>query len=330
MRSATNATNGTSPMATTERTIWDGFEVLLLRSSGLEVAVVPELGAKVVSLKNLKTGREWMYRATNPAKLFRNKPGDDFALSPLVGWDECLPTISPCHWRGRALPDHGEVWSASWEIDENAWEQGAIKTSVRLPRSPFKFTRTILAQGDTLSAEYEVVNLSGEPQEFLWAMHPLLALEKGDQLLLPPEIHGHLNHPWIHSLDFSCRTKTCDKAYAGPLRQGLAEILNSVSGDCLSFIWDTMDCDTLGIWLTRGGWNGHHHVALEPANGAPDSLAVAASEWKRCGLLPPFGKKNWSVQIRLSPSTTQESANVSARNDAALPGESSRRSLGTA
>src|ERR1700760_3089700 len=94
------------------RTVWNGFDVCRLCNSAVEVVVVPELGAKVVSLKNLSTGREWMYHSPGgQAKLFRNQLGDDFARSPLIGWDECLPTISPCTWRGRSLPDHGEAWS---------------------------------------------------------------------------------------------------------------------------------------------------------------------------------------------------------------------------
>ena len=75
--------------------------------------------------------------------LFHNGPGDDFSRSPLVGMDECLPTIEPCVWRGRKLPDHGEVWSSAWDVDEEAWQNGALKTSVRLEISPFDFERTI-------------------------------------------------------------------------------------------------------------------------------------------------------------------------------------------
>ena len=93
-----------------ERVIWKGFGARILRSAVLEVVVVPDLGAKVVSLKNLCTGREWMYHPNNIHNLFQNKPNDDFAKSPLVGWDECLPTIAPCTWRGRSLPDHGEKY----------------------------------------------------------------------------------------------------------------------------------------------------------------------------------------------------------------------------
>ena len=133
-------------------------------------------------------------------------------------------------------------------------------------------------------------------------MHPLLALHDGDRLLLSPEIRNHLSeHPWIDTLDFSGNGLSCAKVFAGPLKHGNAAVFNPNTGDKLTFDWETMDCDTLGLWLTRGGWNGHHHLALEPSNGAPDSLAVAASEWKRCCYLEPLGQKRWSVRITIEP-----------------------------
>ena len=87
------------------------FEVYVLQNESLEISLVPDLGAKVISLVNRWTGREWMSCPTGGPKLFRNERADDFAASTLVGWDECLPTIAPCVFKGRSLPDHGEVWN---------------------------------------------------------------------------------------------------------------------------------------------------------------------------------------------------------------------------
>ena len=282
-----------------EQVIWKGFRTCILRSTALEIAVIPDLGAKVVSLKNLHTGREWMYHPNGSPHLFQNKPDDDFSLSPIVGWDECLPTISPCTWRGRALPDHGEVWNTAWNLDEAAWANGIIRTSVQLPISPFKFTRTIEVHNDALSVNYHLQNLSGERQEFLWAMHPLLALKTGDQLVLSHETRQSLGQlSWLDSLNFEGNISSSAKVFAASLQHGQAEIFNPFSCDSLIFEWDVADCNTLGIWLTRGGWHGHHHVALEPSNGAPDSLAAAATKGNNCGVLVPFGHKEWKIQIR--------------------------------
>lgn len=287
--------------AVTRRTRRDGFETFVVRTAGVEVAVVPKLGAKVVSLRNLRTGREWLYHRRARLKLFSNKPGNNFSSSTVAGWDECLPTIAPCQWQGHVIPDHGEVWSVPWELDEADWRHGVIRTSVRLPVSPLQFVRTIELQDNILNIDYSLINLSEILQEFLWAMHPLLALQEGDELELSAETRRLLqNQPWVRSLKFDENSAGCAKAYAGPLQQGCAGVLNNSSGDCLSFSWDSAECNTLGIWLTRGGWYGHHHLALEPANGATDALSVAA-ESKRCGRIAPHGEKRWNVQIEVAP-----------------------------
>jgi galactose mutarotase-like enzyme len=235
-------------------------------------------------------------------KLFRNQPGDDFSRSPLAGWDECLPTIAPCTWKGRAFPDHGEAWSLAWDLDAAAWDRGVVKTSVRLPVSSLHFTRTLALNGSSLAVEYILENPAPVPQEFLWAAHPLLALHEGDRLELTDETRRQLNgESWLESLEFKEGSPGCAKLYVGPLRQGRAGVFNSRTGDRLTFEWDTAECDTLGLWLTRGGWHGHHHLALEPANGAADSLAVAASQSKGCGIVPPRGHKTWRLRLRVEP-----------------------------
>ena len=98
---------------------------------------------------------------------------------------ECLPTILPCQWRGQNLPDHGEVWSTAWDVNEAAWDVGILRTTVRLKISPFELTRTIELAGNEIRIDYELVILSPTDEPFLWAFHPLLRLMAGDALELP-------------------------------------------------------------------------------------------------------------------------------------------------
>ena len=113
-------------------TEFQGFTVYTLQSDKVALAVVPELGAKIISLKDLRTQREWLWHPDDNLELFINQPHDVFSDSPLVGMDECLPTILPCTWRGRKMPDHGEVWNRSWEVDYDAWQLGVLKTTIKL------------------------------------------------------------------------------------------------------------------------------------------------------------------------------------------------------
>jgi galactose mutarotase-like enzyme len=276
-----------------------GFEVYVLGNQEVEVSVVPELGAKIISLKNLRTGREWMWHPPGGLELFRNSPEDNFSRSPLVGLDECLPTIEPCVWRGRKLPDHGEAWSAEWSVDEEAWQKGALKTSVRLEISPFDFERTLELDENCVRLSYQLSNRSTSPEYFLWAMHPLLSLEAGDRLVLPASTRSLLNgEGWLDAVDSAIPNGNCSKLLAGPLTEGFGGIHNSKTGERFDCEWNAVENNGLGLWLTRGGWHGHHHFAIEPTNAGADALTEAVSrEW--CGTVAAGGSATWQVRFRI-------------------------------
>jgi hypothetical protein len=243
-----------------------------------------------------------MWRPGPELKLFKNRAGDDFARSTMIGWDECIPTIAPCAWNGRDLPDHGEAWSAKWEVDEPAFASGRLRTTMDLPVSRLRFARTLGLVKNQIIATYALTNLANEPQEFVWAMHPLLEICPEDRLELTEETRKSLgDEPWLRSLDLQDREPRFVKTFAGPLREGTAGIFNSRTKDRLTIHWQTAQNPFLGIWLTRGGWNGYHHLALEPTNARSDSLAEAVNETKAFGALAPNETREWSVSIVLDP-----------------------------
>jgi hypothetical protein len=276
-----------------------GFEVYVLNTGEVELAVVPELGAKIISLKDLRTGREWMWQPPGRLKLFRNRPGDAFSQSPLVGADECVPTIAPCSWQGRDLPDHGEVWNVPWKVDSEALGHGILKTSVRLEISPFDFERTIELRGNEIQISYKLNNYSPAERRFLWALHPLLRLQADDRLELPVSTRALLNGAvWVDAVGSTIPEKNSDKIFAVPVSEGLAAIGNPVTGDRLEFEWNPAENDTLGLWLTRGGWHGHHHFALEPTNADSDALDLAAGQ-NHCGVVAASGFVSWQIRLRV-------------------------------
>jgi len=276
-----------------------GFEVYVLNTEEVELAVVPELGAKIISLKDLQTGREWMWQPPGGLKLFRNRPGDAFSQSPLAGADECVPTIAPCSWQGCDLPDHGEVWNVPWKVDSEALEYGILKTSVRLKISPFDFERTIDLRGNEIQISYKLNNYSTAERQFLWAIHPLLRLQADDQLELPASTRALLNGAaWVEAVASAIPEKNFTKIFAMPVSEGWAAIGNQVTGDRLEFEWNPAENNTLGLWLTRGGWHGHHHFALEPTNADSDALNLAAGR-NRCGVVAASDFVTWQICLRV-------------------------------
>ena len=280
---------------------FQGFAVYVLQSGDVALSVAPELGAKIISLKDLRTQREWLWYPQENLELFRNDPQDAFSDSPLVGTDECLPTILPCTWRGRELPDHGEVWNRAWEVDLNAWQSGILKTTIQLKSSPFAFQRTITLHGREILIDYKLSNLGDSEEDFVWAFHPLLRLTAEDALELPGSTRELLNgENWVDAVASAIPDSNCAKVYAHPVSEGWAAVKNAITGDRLEFVWDTFQNNSLGLWITRGGWHGHHHFAIEPTNADHDSLATA-SKRKRCGNVAGKGSVNWQLLLRIGP-----------------------------
>lgn len=275
-----------------------GFAAYVLGNQEVELTVVPELGARIISLQDLRTGREWLWHPAGGLKLFRNQPGDRFETGPLVGVDECFPTIAPCQHQGRDLPDHGELWTTAWTVDQDAWEAGLLRTSVSAEISPFDFSRTIELVGNEVRLNYQLANRSTTKENFLWALHPLLRLQAGDRLELPPSTRALLNgETWLDNISLGGGGE-CAKVFAAPVAEGFAAISNRATDDRLEFEWLPTENNVLGMWLTSGGWYGHEHFALEPTNSDADTLSTAAAR-ERCGTLQPSQMIHWRVCLRV-------------------------------
>ena len=276
-----------------------GHEVCVLTSDCVELEVVPELGAKIISLKDLRSGREWLWHPPHGRKLFRNHHGDDFFRSPLVGIDECFPTIAPCVWQGRHLPDHGELWNLPWTVDETLLGSGVLKTTAFTNLSPFEFTRTIELHQNEVRLEYQLTNRGPARERFMWAIHPLLRLQPGDQLDLPGPTRTLFNgETWVDAIASAVPQNHCAKIFATPVSEGWAAVHNPQTGDRLQIEWDPEENNTLGLWLTRGGWHGHDHFAIEPTNSGADDLSAAAAR-NQCGALAAQESKSWQLCFRL-------------------------------
>lgn len=292
------------------------FPVVGLRSAGVEVRIVPRLGSRILSLKDLRTGREWMDRPLGNT-LFANASGEDFTDGTFAGADECLPTIGACRLGNRDLPDHGEVWSLPWTLDEEILEQGILTTEASLPRSPFLFRRSLALEGATVTLGYSLTNTGEGIESFLWAIHPLLAIRPGDRIVLPEEVRtvtvesvsgmpavmpgASLSWPdadrgiALDRLDLGGEAYA--KVFAGPLDRGMAR-LQGENGSALEFSWDPREMPWLGIWITRGAFRGFHHVALEPSNAPCDSIAEAVATGRH-GVVGAGETRRWTLRLHL-------------------------------
>ena len=310
------------PVVTTFAEVEQGYAVQGLRSGRVELRMVPELGGRIIGLRSLDSDREWCWHRPEPSWLWPSQPGEGFGDSCQAGLDECVPTVAACEVKGRALPDHGEVWCQRWNLDPEALAAKVLQATVSLYVSPLRFTRAIRADGfGAFRFDYALENLGAEPEPFLWSLHPLTTLEPGDRLELPAEVRSlrldggigasiRRGDIWGYPEPFPGirldegvvpgMPRGCVKGFAGPLQTGQAALVNGITGDRMSLRWEVAEVPYLGVWINRGH-GGFHHVALEPTTGAPDSLAEGRGDWwGQPRLLAPRATANWSITVEVS------------------------------
>jgi galactose mutarotase-like enzyme len=314
-------------MTTTFETTHSGFRVLGLRSSEIELCCAPALGGRVFSLVNRRTGREWLWRQQAGRELFYPDNPHDFGTGTFAGLDECLPTVGAGTWSdGQALADHGDIWARAWDVDEHSGT--TIALTVEIPSFGLRFTRGCRIEGSVVRFDYTLENHGPMAAPALWAMHPLFTLAEGDRLELPEgvsELHLGSVHPALPGktpntpvitfpepvpgvrLDELKLPDLCSgylKCFTAALPAGsaCAALINPQSGDRFEVCWDTATIPYLGLWLTRGGYRGWHHVALEPTNAPHDQVTVAAADprFAPAVMLSPGARRNWWVEWRLS------------------------------
>jgi hypothetical protein len=287
-----------------------------LANEDVAVKVDVAYGARITSLLDQITGREWMLQGGHGPDVSDSAVylGDD-----AIGWDECFPTVaswdaSGTVW-GSVLRDHGALWGRPADlvsVDDNV-----IVTRQTGPQ--FALERRLQIEGRTLRALYRLDNLTDVPLPYLWAAHGMLKVSPADRIVLPGVTEvtathlardggsvraGMLDWPgpntqWSESFSNvePASVHHAAKLYASDVPGGAAYVGNT--DGWLRIGWSA-EIDSLGIWLNYGGWPapGHvHHIGLEPTNAPVDHLGAAIA--RGTPPLEPRGQHEWSVTYTL-------------------------------
>jgi len=306
---------------------WGQWPSVRLATPAAEVEAVSEIGARVVSLRDLRRGREWLLGGEPPDEAEGrgwSAEGVVFSGRESFGWDECLPTVSVCadplDPHAPPLRDHGDQWGrgAYLSVDH---ERGAVKHTWSVPRWSYRLTRQLSFDDEqTLLAHYQLKSLAEGPLPLLWSQPPVFRREPGTRLELPRvtrvvrtsqlgiDLPEDTTWPEAsigdgRSIDLS-RVHT-GLGWAAKLYADAPEPVTAVAPDGarLTIDWDRDFAPILGVWLAYGGWPAHgepcEQVALEPTTSAHDDLAAARADGRE-RVLMPGEQLAWWVSLRLS------------------------------
>lgn len=299
-----------------------------LANDYLVASFLPELGAKMNSLKSVKSGRELLFQP--PESPYRRAAyGANFADYDTSGFDECCPTVAECTYPGgrfaeRRIPDHGDLWSAEWKWEARGEE---LLFEAKGKSLPYRFRKGARLEANAVVLNYEITNTESEEFAFLWSAHPLLAVERGCQIILPEEV-SRLFVNWSREerlgrfgdscgwpitvandgekVDLSklrdAGARTAEKLFTSQLSSGCCAVRYPRTKEEIAFEFDPRLVPYLGIWICQGGWpspqNGHFTVGLEPCTGFPDSLREAINSGT-CDKLQPGQEKKWELRLKI-------------------------------
>ncbi|MDB6094422.1 MAG: hypothetical protein JWM32_1984 [Verrucomicrobia bacterium] len=300
----------------------DGFAAITLSTANVSVTVVPALGARIVSLRRNSAGREWMWRPAKGRGLFACEPGTVFEHSPLIGADECIPSVLPCTIDGVEIPDHGEVWSRRWEVNSAAAAQGVIETSIALKTLPLTITRRLSAKGNAVRLEYRLENTGARSVRYLWAFHPMFTWDAGDEIDLGgtsnvtitgvknAAIPVGLAGPWpglgkglsLNRGDYGGTDDSFCKGFLATRNAPTLSLVNRGRTERLTLEVDPLEVPAWGYWVSRGGWDGHTHWAMEPTNAPVDAPDQISSD-SPATVIQRGETRTWSVTLSLSRKT---------------------------
>lgn len=269
--------------------------VVEVRGPGLTARFDPIRGGKIVSLRD-QAGVEWLAQGVPRASV---AVGSNFVDAEMCGWDECAPTIVSCRVGGNDLPDHGDLWDAPFDVEDDGSTATAVGSSLG-----YLFRRAISATSVGLRIDYEV-SATDKEIPFMWAAHPQFLAPPGTKVelsnvdIVVDVLSAALNEvawtPTIASID-SLKQGECRKVYVPPNVTVDSARLVKADGSALSMRW-SRECPYLGIWFDKAAYSHEPVVALEPASGYFDSLALAI-ENGRAPTVEPGRPLRWWLKIQ--------------------------------
>ncbi|MBU3188136.1 DUF5107 domain-containing protein [Clostridium bowmanii] len=304
-----------------------GIESIVLENKILKIVVLPSLGGKIASIYNKEKDFELLFQNKNN-EYTHPKLYDDFAEFDASGFDDAFPTIdsSEVTYSGGKIiyPDHGEIWSSSFDYKLSA---GQIELFLQSSILPYYYKKIISLSDENLNITYHVENTGTESFPCIWAMHCLVNCEENMDLNFPAATTEILNvqdsinlgventpHQYpitknISDQDYYLNkagkksSNNTEKYYVnGEVTEGKCSIFYPDHNILYSINFDKDKMPYLGFWVTEGGFRGDYNCAFEPTNGFYDGIETAKKN-NKLFYLTPDKPLDFTISLSLNHTT---------------------------
>jgi hypothetical protein len=294
---------------------------LILDNGTLKLTFLPEYGGKLASMIDKRCNRELLLQTPNEKYLVQPYDGD-YTTGECSAFDDMFPTIDPVAypdfpWKNAVMPDHGEVCALPWKYTVDG---DSVTMTVSGVRFPYTLTKTVTFEAaDRVKITYTAENRSPYPMDYIYAAHLMINVEDGGEILLPEagkatwgfsrfpaeaSYGDKLVWPTVKfsdgtSVDLS-KTPAFDidgnnyKFFLDePLKAGWCGY-RYADGSCFKLHFSPDELPAFCLWVNEGWFHGFRNIALEPCSAPYDRVDIARLH-KASSVLPPFGKKEWTL-----------------------------------
>lgn len=301
-------------------------QAIALENSEIQLLIRPDLGGRIDQINDRQTDKQWLW---HPESYHANQTrslavGASFDDNWTGGWDEVFPNDAAREFQGRNLVDHGELWSQAWQVVKHS--PFSIQLAYQCQTVPVRVEKTIQLHETAPEAqiEYRFQNHSNETVPFLLKQHAAIAIEAGDEILLPDCLiepaflefskiigqPGKTRFPKAIAADgreievqyIPPRDSQLQEFYySSELAVGQCGIRNSRSGSALIMNFDTTDFPYVWVFQSYGGWRDHYVLVMEPCTNIPSDLEIACQNGTAAQLQPQEIQRR-SLSLRLQRS----------------------------
>lgn len=282
--------------------------VARLEAHGIAVAMIPELGGKLISLRG-PDGHEWLSRS---GRAYRSRAGlAGFGDGEFDGADEIFPTMDACD----DLPAHGEAWRLAWTRCDGPGLSYALDGRLR----PYRLVRSITIVPDGVVLDYTLENRGPGVLRYYYLFHPLLAIGEPLRMELPAgqtvritgSQHDFLGArrelPWSELEAGAFAAATADPAAKRYWSLNLAQApsvvrLRRPGGSTLTMTWDRDVLPRMAVWGCEGSpFVGNlAHLGPEPCTGLTKKLSDAIADGSAASL-EPGAVRHWRISLAFAP-----------------------------
>lgn len=258
---------------------------------------LPYNGAKLASLIDKISGTE-LLAAAEGEKYKKLSNDSNYVDGECSAFDDMFPAIDLYIPKtginaGISYLDHGEVCRSyfNYTADENK-----IVMIFNSERLSYRYTKTITGSVDgSIAINYKIDNLTGEPFNYIWAGHCMLAAAEGGRIITsysegaPAEImfdnnkeYGergdriNITQKMLTSSSFSPVGNTFKYYFIEPIPLGLIKYTNPKIGRAFVMRYDQNKIPYLGVWINNGYFKAMYNTAPEICTAPYDSPDVAA------------------------------------------------------